>query len=264
MAAKQPRSLTPLTARDNSDGSKTDVGAVGKNGQFFSLASSKTDTGKILYDIAVSADSTKLYGIGTNSQEQDILFKIDPSRATKEQVTERGFVKDSVTNNILSINLNALAFGPDGQLYTVGSGSNKLYTVNLTTAVATAVGNLPQNLISSGDIVYDPAGSKFLAASVTSGVNTLWSIPIAAPATATSIGNLGAETIKGLSFENSKLKGFTGGVANAVGSRVVIDAATGASILETKIGNDPIAPLNNGIGGASTVPPMPRHHRRYL
>ena len=250
--------VTPFTARNNGDGSKTDVGTVGQNGQFFSLASSTTATDRILYDIALGADITKLYGIGTNTQQQDILFKINPGRATKEQVTEIGLIKDSANNNVLSVNLNALAFGPGGKLYTTGSGTNKLYTVDLTTAVATSVGDLPRDLVSGGDIVYDAAGGRFLAASIlflndnTRG-STLWSIPIAAPANATLVGNIGFPLVKGLSFENGQLKGFTGGNANAVGDRLTIDIASGIGTLENKIGNDPIAPINNGIGGADTI-----------
>jgi Domain of unknown function (DUF4114) len=247
--------VTPLTARNNGDGSKTDVGTVGENGQFFSLASSKADTDRILYDIALGADLTKLYGIGTNAQEQDILFKIDPGRAIKDQVTEIGFVKDSA-NNILKINLNALAFGPDGQLYTIGSGASKLYTIDLTTAVATSVGDLPAEFISNGDLVYDPAGSRFLAASVFQSLadsSTLWSIPIAAPATATKLGTIGFSGVKALSFENGQLKGFTGGVADAVGNRITINTTTGIGTLQDKVGNDAIAPINNGIGGATTI-----------
>ena len=247
--------VTPLTARNNGDGSKTDVGTVGENGQFFSLASSRADTDRILYDIALGADLTKLYGIGTNAQEQDILFKIDPGRATTDQVTEIGLVKDSA-NNILSINLNALAFGPDAQLYTIGSGAKQLYTVNLTTAVATSVGDLPTEFVSNGDLVYDAAGSRFLAASVfqsTADSSTLWSIPIANPANATKLGTIGFSGVKALSFENGQLKGFTGGVANALGDRIIIDTTTGIGTLQDKVGNDAIAPINNGIGGATTI-----------
>jgi hypothetical protein len=250
--------ITPFTARDNGDGSKSDVGTVGQNGQFFSLASSKKDTDRFLLDIALGADSTKLYGIGTNTQQQDIFFKIDPDRAIGDQVTDVGFIKDSANNNILSVNLNALAFGPDGQIYATGSGSNKLYTINPTTAVATAVGDLPQDLISGGDLVYDAAGSRFLAASIlfqrpAANGSTLWSIPIAAPANATLVGNIGFPLVKALSFENGKLKGFTGGNADAVGDRITIDTTTGIGTFENKIGEDTIAPINNGIGGATTI-----------
>jgi Domain of unknown function (DUF4114) len=257
--------ITPLTARNNGDGSKTDVGTVGTSGQFFSLASSRADVDRFLLDIALGADLTKLYGIGTNTQGQDILFKIDPGRATTDQVTEIGLVKDSANNNILSVNLNALAFGPDGQLYTIGSGSKKLYTIDLTTAVATSVGDLPTEFVSNGDLVYDAAGSRFLAASVFQSLadsSTLWSIPIATPANATKLGTIGFSGVKALSFENGQLKGFTGGVANALGNRITIDTTTGIGTLQDKIGNDAIAPINNGIGGATTItigatPPKP-------
>lgn len=257
--------ITPLTARNNGDGSKTDVGTVGTSGQFFSLASSRADVDRFLLDIALGADLTKLYGIGTNTQGQDILFKIDPGRATTDQVTEIGLVKDSANNNILSVNLNALAFGPDGQLYTIGSGSKKLYTIDLTTAVATSVGDLPTEFVSNGDLVYDAAGSRFLAASVFQSLadsSTLWSIPIATPANATKLGTIGFSGVKALSFENGQLKGFTGGVANALGNRITIDTTTGIGTLQDKIGNDVIAPINNGIGGATTItigatPPKP-------
>jgi Domain of unknown function (DUF4114) len=251
--------ITPFTARNNGDGSKTDVGTVGENGQFFSLASSNANTDRFLLDIALGADSTKIYAIGSNTQQQDILFKIDPSRATGDQVTEIGVVRDSATNNILSVNLNGLAYGPDGQLYVTGSGTNDLYTINPTTAVATSVrSNMPGDLVSGGDLVYDPTGNRFLVASIlfrpdgTRG-SSLWSIPLATSGTPTKIGEIGFPLVKGLSFENGQLKGFTGGDANSVGDRITIDTSTGIGTFENKIGRDAISPINNGIGGATTI-----------
>jgi Domain of unknown function (DUF4114) len=251
--------ITPFTARNNGDGSKADVGTVGQNGQFFSLASSTTNTDRFLLDIALGVDQTQLYAIGSNTQQQDILFKIDPSRAAGNQVTEIGLIRDSATNQVLSINLNSLAYGPNGQLYTIGSGGNNLYTVNPTTAVATSVrSNMPGDLVSGGDLVYDPTGNRFLVASIlfrpdgTRG-SSLWSIPLASSGIPTKIGDIGFPLVKGIDFENGQLKGFTGGVANAVGSRITIDPNTGAGTFETQLGNDPVAPINNGIGGATAI-----------
>jgi FG-GAP-like repeat len=257
--------VTPYTARNNGDGTKAAVGTVGQNGQFFSLASSNASTDRFLLDIALGVDRTQFYALGSDSPygnpgDRDILFKIDPSLAAGDQVREIGLIRDSATNNILSINLNALAYGPDDRLYATASGANDLYTINPTTAVATSVrSNMPGDLVSGGDLVYDPAGSRFLVASIvfrpdgTRG-SSLWSIPLATSGTPTKIGEIGVPLVKGIDFENGQLKGFTGGNANAVGNRITIDTNTGAGTFETQLGNDPIAPINNGIGGATSTP----------
>jgi Domain of unknown function (DUF4114) len=256
-AGKATSIVTPLTPLDNGDGSQTAVGTVGPNSQLFPLANSiKTDNIQ-LSDIALTADGTQFYGIGLNATGQDALFKINPGSVTASQITQIGAVKDAA-NAPLSNTFNALGFSTDNKLYAIGSKSNKLYTINTATTVATAIaGDLPVGFVSSGDLVYDAAGSRFLATSknATTGFDELWSIPVATPATATKIGttNIGFASVTGLSFEGTKLTGFTTGTPTTVGDRIVIDLVTGAGVLQGKIGNDPNTPLNNGISGASTI-----------
>jgi Domain of unknown function (DUF4114) len=249
--------VTPLTARDNGDGTtQTDVGTVGPNSELFSLASSTKTAGTRLFDVAL-APGNKLYGIGQNSSGQDTLYAIDPGRAFGDQVAAVGAVKDS-TGAILSNTINALDFGA-GKLYAISKTADKLYTIDPTTAVATVAGDLPAAFNSSGDLVYDAAGNRFLATSQTpAGPDELWSIPVATPATASKIGNIGNFTnVTGLSFQGSQLTGFTSGNATAVGDRIVIDIPTGNGTAQDKIGDAATPQLLNGIGGASTITGAP-------
>jgi hypothetical protein len=255
-AGKATSIVTPLIAKDNGDGtSQTDVGTVGPNSELYPLASSRTTASTKLFDIALAANN-KLYGIGPNSLGQDTLYAIDPGRATADQVTQIGLVKDSA-NAVLSNTFNALEFAADNKLYAIGN-NNKLYTIDPTTTVATPlVGDLPVGFSSSGDLVYDAAGSRFLATSKTTPTDfdELWSIPVAAPATATKVGttNLGFRGVTGLSFEGTKLTGFTSGDIGAVGDRIEIDLTTGTGSAQDKIGDSATPALNGGIGGASTI-----------
>jgi Domain of unknown function (DUF4114) len=252
-AGKANSIVTPLTARDNGDGiSQTDVGTIGPNSELFPLASSAKGSTR-LFDIALAPDN-KLYGIGPNSSGQDTLYAIDPGRATTDQVTQIGLVKDFAGAS-LSNTFNALEFRAAGDLYAIGNKSNKLYTINPTTAIATPViGDLPAGFVSSGDLVADATGSRFLATSTdTATGDALWSIPFAAPASATKIGNIGFTGVTGLSFEGNRLTGFTSGNAAATGDLIVIDLATGNGTAQDKIGDSAIPPLTNGIGGASTI-----------
>lgn len=255
-AGKATSIVTPLVAKDSGDGSsQIDVGTVGPNTELYPLASSLITAKTRLFDIALSADK-KLYGIGPNSLGQDTLYAIDPGRAAADQVTLIGSVKDPA-NAVLSNAFNALEFAADKKLYAIGS-NNKLYTIDPTTTVATPlVGDLPAGFSSSGDLVYDAAGSRFLATSKTTptGFDELWSIPVAAPANATKIGttNIGFGGITGLSFEGSELTGFTSGDIGKVGDRVDINLTTGVGTAQDKIGDNAIPPLNGGVGGASTI-----------
>jgi Domain of unknown function (DUF4114) len=244
--------VTPLIATDTGNGiSQLDVGTVGPNSEVYPLASSRLTANTRLFDIALAANN-KLYGIGPNSLGQDILYAIDPGREAADQVTPIGSVKDSA-NAVLSNNFNALEFAAN-KLYAIGS-NNKLYTIDPTTTVATVAGDLPTGFLSSGDLVYDAAGSRFLATSATlTGFDELWSIPVAAPATAKKIGttDIGFKAVTGLSFEGTKLTGFTSGSAG-VGDRIEIDLTTGTGRAQDKIGDSATPPLTGGIGGASTI-----------
>jgi Domain of unknown function (DUF4114) len=264
-AGKATSIVTPLTSRDSGNPfSKVSVGTVGPNTELYPLASSTLTDNVRLLDVALDANK-KLYGIGPNTQGQDTLFSIDPGLAASfadagiersDQIKAIGTVKDSASA-ILSNNFNALEFGADNKLYAIGS-NNKLYTIDPTTAVATPlVGDLPAGFSSSGDLVYDAAGSRFLATSKTTptGFDELWSIPVAAPASAIKIGttNIGFRGVTGLSFEGNKLTGFTSGDINAVGDRIEIDLTTGTGRAQDKIGDDPNQLLLGGIGGAATI-----------
>ena len=259
-AGKATSIVTPLTARDSGNPfSKVSVGTVGPNTELYPLASSTLTDNVQLFDVALDATNKKLYGIGPNTQGQDTLFSIDPGLAASfadagiersDQIKAIGTVKDSA-NAVFSSNFNALEFAAN-KLYAIGL-NRKLYTIDPTTTVATVAGDLPVGFLSSGDLVYDAAGGRFLATSATLDSDELWSIPVAAPATATKIGtNIGFKGVTGLSFEGTKLTGFTSGSAG-VGDRIEINLTTGIGRAEDKIGDNSIPPLNGGISGASTI-----------
>jgi hypothetical protein len=232
---------------------KTQVGTVGASGIFSPLASSdarKLD-GETLFDIAL-APNNQFYGVGRKAGSGDILYRIDPSVTTLNQVSEVGALKNP-QGGIINDTLNALEFTPDNKLYALGRQSNKLYQIDVNTSVATSVGDLPVGLTSSGDFVYDPANSRFLATSADNpGSDSLWQIPLANPAAASKINTIGFANVYGLDFENGELTGFTAASAtNPFGSRIKIDPATARGTLDRALGG---GGLLGGVSGASTIP----------
>jgi Domain of unknown function (DUF4114) len=232
---------------------KTQVGTVGASGVLSPLASSdarKLDGG-ILFDIAL-APNNQFYGIGRKAGSGDILYRIDPSVATLNQVSEVGALKNP-QGGIINDSLNALEFTPDNKLYAIGPQSNKLYQIDVNTSVATSVGNLPVGLASSGDFVYDAANRRFLATSLDNpSSDSLWQIPLANPAAASKINTIGFANVYGLDFENGELTGFTAANStNPFGARIKIDPATASGTLDRALGG---AGLLGGVSGAATIP----------
>ncbi len=244
---------------------KNQVGTVGENGVFFPLASSNasSDT-EILFDVAL-AFNNQFYGVGRKAGSGDFLYRIDPSLAVTKQVIEVGALKNP-QGGIINDTLNALEFTPDNKLYALARNSNKMYQIDVNTGVATSVGDLPVGLVSSGDLVYDPANKRFLATSVDNPASdSLWQIPltqpgqvkspVANPAGASKINTIGFANVYGLDFENGQLTGFTAGSsASPFGQRIKIDANSGVGKLDLATGG---SGLFGGIGGASRIPDEP-------
>jgi hypothetical protein len=210
----------------------------------------------LLKDIALSP-SGKLYGIGRQSDGSDTLYAIDPSVAAENRLQAVNTITSDQGVKLIN-KFNALEFSVDNKLYGIGSGSNKLYQIDLQTSVATSIADLPTGFSSSGDLVYDQANNRFLATSKdTHQTDALWQIPLANPAQSTKVGQIGFVGVKGIDYENGQLTGFTtkGIGSDAVASRIKINADTGVGVLSGVI---PSNGLLGGISGAATIPDLLR------
>jgi hypothetical protein len=243
------------------------VGTVGADGTYFRLANGFVN----LTDVALSPNG-QLYGIksyGTGSFSS--LIPIAPSLNQYGQSSVSDF-KDA-QGEIIYGDFNALEFGADNKLYAL-AGTNtgaKFYQIDVATSNLTVKGNLPQGLGGDGDLVYDAVNNRFLATSrVNSTTDALWQIPVGNPSGATKIGNINFTGVKGLSFENGQLTGFTdsdpgnniinGQNSSIVGNRIKINASSGQGTLDrpiSGIGNSLSSSSSNNnnirISGASTI-----------
>jgi FG-GAP-like repeat len=220
-----------------------------------------------LDDIAISP-SGLFYGIKSSytTLNADQLWVVDPSLREGSQIGSGANLKDT-SGNILFQRLNALAFSDNNQLYAIGRSAadvSGFYQIDVNTKVATLISTLPAGLNTAapsgntGDLVYDAANKRFLVASVdtTSSSNALWQIPLANPAGATKIGNIGFSLIVGLSFENGQLTGFIGDNTYGPEGKVIINTSTGIGTL------DPTFSTTNYVlftGATSIVTPKTRN-----
>ena len=149
-----------------------------------------------LTDLAVSPTGV-LWGITFTS-----LYRINPSTGALTFVGEHGVFA-----------ANALAFAPNGTLYTAAGNSPILYTLNTSTGVATALpGGMGTN--SDGDLAFNN-GQLYLA-----GTNgQLVRITLGATITGTNVGSFGVVDVYGLA------PGATGTLL-ALAGRTVYEANT--------------------------------------
>ncbi|MBF2046188.1 MAG: pre-peptidase C-terminal domain-containing protein [Leptolyngbya sp. IPPAS B-1204] len=163
-----------------------ELGRVDRTTGAFSLINSSSLD---LTDIARSS-AGDLFGITRNS-----LYKLDANTGTANLIGSLG-----------ANNMTALAFSTSGMLY--AAGDSNFYTVNTQTGTATLVATIP-NFSSSGDLVFDPAGNRFLATSATVGssTDTLYSIDL--NGVATVIGDTGFRNIYGLAQDSGIFYGYT-------------------------------------------------------
>jgi hypothetical protein len=230
------------------------VGTVGTDGKFFALASGFGT----LSDVAL-APNGQFYGISSNA---NILERIDPSKYLGNQVdyangiAALSTIKESTTGFQIGGTIDAIEFA-NNKLYALDrtSTGDKLYTIdtNPTSGItggylATLVGNLPTGFVTSGDdFVYDAANNRFLAtAADTSTSDALWQIPLANPAGAIKIGQIGFTGLTGLDFENGQLTGISN-KSDGTGTKIVINPTTGVGTL-----GQTISGLLN-ISGATTI-----------
>ncbi|NEQ46471.1 MAG: PEP-CTERM sorting domain-containing protein [Leptolyngbya sp. SIOISBB] len=171
----------------------TDTGVfteIGNTGQFFDIATLNETTG---------------YGITSSGN----LFEIDLATAGTTLLGNAGSF------------INGLGFDDSGNLFGTGNGS--LFSLDLGTGAASTVGSgVGSPFSSSGDIAYD--GSQFFATSNDGANNSLWSIN-AITGVGTRIGDIGFESVFGLTYQDSTLFGFT-----ASGDILTINTTTGAGL----------------------------------
>jgi Domain of unknown function (DUF4114) len=235
----------------NSGQVKIRLGTIGTSGTFSPLASSSDNfSPELLSDIALSPTG-KLYAIGNPNESSDTLYRIDPGVISQDRIRVVDTIK-TTQGVALNDTLNALEFTTDNKLYAIGSGSNKLYQIDVSTSIATAIADLPTGFTNSGDLVFDAANSRFLAVSQdTSTSDALWQIPLANPSGATKIGQIGFVGVQGINFENNQLTGFTntGSGENAIANRIKINSTSGIGTFDRSISNG----LLGGISGAATI-----------
>ena len=228
--------------------SGSQLGAVNAAGKYFSLATSGF-SGFTQADIALASNGL-VYGVIASGGTflEDRLSIIDPSLGGNP-LYDYKIIKDT-SGNGLRQSLRSLAFSNTDKLYAIGTsatGIGGLYQIDTGSYVATLLGSLPAGLNNAGDLVYDGANSRFLAVSPDTGLtDALWSIPLANPAGATKIGQIGSKGITGLSFEGDQLIGFSY-IDNKNTPKINISTTTGAGTLSQSIAGV------YGVTGASTI-----------
>jgi Domain of unknown function (DUF4114) len=232
------------------DGQKYDIGSIGASGEYFpgfDLAKGKAT----LFDVAITSNTSNptLYAVGLDGTGGSFLYSVGRDLAAATS----GVIKDAQGNKLLG-NINSLAVSDDNKIYTtettvtpVGGLTDKLYTIDPTNNIASLVGNLPTGFVSSGDLVYDAANKRFFATSKeTLSSDSLWQIPIANPAGASKIGQIGFTDVIGLDLVGGKLIGFNNSVSGS--NQLSINPTSGAGTI------DKVLSGISGISGAATIP----------
>jgi hypothetical protein len=183
--SQPPISQPPAVSQGLLSTGSAELGQVDRVTGAFSLLNGAAP---LFTDIARSSTGN-FFGVTLNS-----LYKIDAAGTS------------TLVGSLGTTNVNALAFSASGTLYAAG-GSN-VYTVNTQTGAATLVATIP-NFFSSGDLVFDPFGNRFLATSATpsSSSDTLYSIDLNGAGTA--IGDTGFRNIFGLAQDSGIFYGYT-------------------------------------------------------
>ncbi len=229
------------------------AGSVGSSGKFFPLAASTLAFP--LSDVALAADG-QFYGIGEfpSGLGGSVLYKIDPRASSADQVSYAvagvtgldSLIKDTQGKR-LNGTIDAIEF-VGAKLYALDrtTTGDKLYTIDPTSQIATLVGDLPTGFVTNGDdFVYDAANNRFLATAADSSTSdALWQIPIANPAGASKIGQIGFTGLTALDFENGQLTGFKNGTSP---TKISINPTTGVGTLGQQI----LGLLN--LSGATTI-----------
>ena len=198
------------------------VGTVdATSGKFSQIATSNLN----FSDIALS-NSGELFGITFGN-----LYKIDRNLGSASLIGNFGLGS--------SVIVNALEFA-NNKLY--AADFSNLYTIDTNTGAATLAAKLGSQFDSSGDLVFDAANNRFLATSLGTNSDSLFSISLTGQAT--KIGNIGFTNVFGLSFENGNLIGFT-----EDRKRITINSTTGTGTFDKNLTG-----ISGSIGGASSIP----------
>jgi FG-GAP-like repeat len=230
------------------------IGTLNATGGYAPLASAY-DT---VADVALSP-SGLLYGISpsVSTYTADRLYVIDPSLGVDYINISANSVRNLKDPNgsILLQSLKSLAFSSDNKLYAIGTsatGTGSFYQIDLNTKVATSLATLPAGFKNSGDLVYDAANNRFLASSTDTGVSdALWQIPLANPAGATKLGQIGFLNVRGLAVENGQITGYAPATGvNSGTNKITINANTGVGTLSQNL------PNYSDISGAASIVPL--------
>jgi hypothetical protein len=177
--------------------------------------------GRVMTDIAFDHNGN-LYAIDFSS-----LYKINQNNAAATLIGKLGIA-----------DANALVFAPDGTLYTAGSSTPRLYTVNTNTGSATSKGIIGTGITSYGDLEFN-GGQLYLA----SGNGKLLNINLTNTAQSTELGFMGFSNVWGLATGDN---GVLYGAANT--QIMALNTATGAG---TFILNYSGQGLSNAMGAAT-------------
>jgi Domain of unknown function (DUF4114) len=207
-----------------------------------------------LSDVAITRLTPRIsYGVGPDSFSGGSSFWT----FTSSPIPTSGVIKDTQGNTLLG-SINSLAVSDENKIYTIEStgtplgntAQNKLYTIDPKTNIASLVGNLPKGFLSSGDLVYDSATKSFFATSVdTATSDALWQIPVANPAGASKIGQIGFTNVTGLNLDGAKLIGFNN-VNSTTNNQLTINKVSGVGTIERTLSGTP------PITGAATIPTL--------
>src|SRR3989454_3198174 len=182
--------------------------------------------GVVLTDIAF-APNGDLYGLSSVD-----FYRINPATAAVIRVGSHGIP-----------NGNALVFDTNGTLYAAGFGTTLLYTINLATGIAGAVGNT--GFRSAGDLAFN-AGELYMSSTD----DRLIRIDLANAATGTAVGRFGFSSVFGLATgDNGVLYGISG-------TRVFsVDINNGSGTLVADYGGLGFGPANGARFITKTISP---------
>src|ERR1017187_10242409 len=182
--------------------------------------------GTTMSDIAFDS-AGHLYGVDGSD-----LYEIDPSTATALHIGPSGLPGGP--------GLNALTFGPDDTLYAALFGQASLYTIDVATGHATAIGNMGHG--SDGDLAFKDGNLYLSSGSELVGIG----LPTV---TGTAIGPFGFSTVYRLATANNDILYGTSGP-----TIFSINTTTGAGTLVANFSGQGLG----DIFGAAAIPePQP-------
>jgi hypothetical protein len=222
----------------------TYLGTIGTSNTYFPI-----DLGPIRSSDQAIDSTGQLYVLANGNR----VLGIDPAKVGAIGYLDANTITDDRGTSI-SGSISSIEFAGD-KLYGIETAIgkpvvgalSKLDRIDVTSKVATLVGNLPAGFLGNNDMVYDAIKNRFLALSRGGlGDTSLWQIPLDKPDDATKIGQVNQDYIGGLSFENGKLIGFVNTLQGS--DKITIDPNTGISTFSQKL---------SGVGEISNATTIP-------